>query len=113
MVVQELMAKPKERKEALYYDKFSVGVFNPKEEKNKMNTHDDLALVSDVPTEISSLPYYFLKADKDNTIYVKVTGANNREVGLIVRTREVISKKKNPPTERILDEVLQKKKGMF
>ena len=35
VVGQELIAKPDEREEVLVYDKFSVGVFKPKEEENK------------------------------------------------------------------------------
>ena len=73
MVGQELVAVIHERKESLDYDTFSIGVFMVKEEENKMNTNDDLALVGHVAIEISSLPYYFLKADKDSTIHVKVT----------------------------------------
>ena len=73
MVGQELVAMIHERKESLDYDTFSIGVFMVKEEENKMNTNDDLALVGHVAIEISSLLYYFLKADKDSTIHVKVT----------------------------------------
>ena len=73
VVGQELVAMIHERKESLDYDTFSIGVFMVKEEENKMNTNDDLALVGHVAIEISSLPYYFLKADKDSTIHVKVT----------------------------------------
>ena len=72
VVGQELIAKPDERKEALDYDKFSIGVFKPKEEENKTNRSDDLALVGYVHIEISSLLYYFLKGTK--IIHVKVTG---------------------------------------
>ena len=52
VIGQELMAKPDEAKEALHYDKFSIGVFKL---KNKMNTKDDLGLLGHLPMEISSL----------------------------------------------------------
>ena len=90
----------------------SIGVFKPKEKENKMNTSDDLALVGHAPIETSSLLYYFLKADKDNTIHVKVTGARKREVSLIVPGR-YSARIRNPRTTRILNEELQKKKRMF
>lgn len=109
---QELIAKPDERNEALDYDKFSIGVFKSKEEENKMSTSDDLELVGHVPIEISSLLNYFLKADQDNKIHVKVTGARKREVGLIVPGK-YSARTKNPRTARILDEQLQKKKEKF
>ena len=62
-------------KKALDYDKFSIGVFKPKEEENKINPSDDLVFVGHVPIKISSVLYYFLKPDKDNTIHVKVNAA--------------------------------------
>ena len=65
VVGQELIAKPDERKGAPNYHQFSIGVFKPEEEGNKMNTSDDLALVDHIPLEISSLLYHFLKVDKD------------------------------------------------
>ena len=112
VVGEELIAKPYDGKKALDYDKFSIGVFKPHEEENKMNTNNDLALVGHVPIEISSLLYYFLKANKDNRIQAKVTGARKYEVGLIVPGR-YSARTKNPRTARILDEELQKKKGMI
>ena len=51
MVGQELIAKPDERKGAPNYHQFSIGVFKPEEEGNKMNTSDDLALVDHIPLE--------------------------------------------------------------
>ena len=77
-----------------------------------MNTSDSFALVGHVPTEMSSLLYYFLKADKDNAIHIKVNRDRKRKVGLIVPRRYSV-RTKNQRTARILDEELQKKKGMF
>ena len=112
VVGRELIAKLDERKEALNYDKFSIGVFKPKEEEANMNTSDSFALVGHVPIEMSSLSCYFLKVDKDNAIHVKVNGDRKRKVGLIVPRRYSV-RTKNPRTARILDEELQKKKRMF
>ena len=64
MVGEELIAKPHEGKETQDYDEFLIGVLMPKEERNKMNTSDDLACVGHDTIEISSLLYYLLKADK-------------------------------------------------
>ena len=44
VVGQELIAKPNERKDALDYKKVSIGLFKPKEEENKMNSSDNLAI---------------------------------------------------------------------
>ena len=43
VVGQELIDKPDDRKEALDYEKFSIGVIKPKEKENKVNTSGDLA----------------------------------------------------------------------
>ena len=99
MVGLKLSAKPDQRKEALDYNKFSTDMFTSKEEENKMNTSDDLALAGHVPIEIPSLLYYFRKAEKDNAIHVKVTGARKCKIVLLVPGR--------------YSKELQKKKGMF
>ena len=99
MVGLRLIAKPDERTEFLGDDKVSIDVFTAKEEKNKMNTSDDLALAGHVPIEIPSLLYYFRKAEKDNAIHVKVTGARKCNIVLLVPGR--------------YSKELQKKKGMF
>ena len=52
--------------------------------------------------------YDLLKADNNNKIQVKVTGARKREVGLILPGR-CSMRTKNRGTGRILDENLQKK----
>ena len=54
VVGQELSTKLDERKEALDYDLFSIGVLKLKEEENKMNTSEDLALLGLFLIEISS-----------------------------------------------------------
>ena len=68
-----------------------------------MNTSGDLVPVRHASIEISSLLYYFLKAVKDNAIHVQITGAQKREVGLIVLGK-YSAKTKNPRTARILGE---------
>ena len=55
VIGQELIAKPDEAKEALHYDKFSIGVFKLKEKETKMNTNNDLGLLGHLPMEKSSL----------------------------------------------------------
>ena len=87
MVGLRLIAKPDERKEFLGDDKVSIDVFTAKEEENKMNTSLDLALAGHVPIDITSLLYCFLKAEKYNTIHVKVTGPRKCEIGLLVPGR--------------------------
>ena len=64
VIGQELMAKPDEAKEALHYDKFSIGVFKPKDKENKMNTNDDLGLLGHLPMEISSLLECYCRLSK-------------------------------------------------
>ena len=102
-VGQELIDKPEDRKEALDYEKFSIGVIKSKEKENKVKTSGDLVPVRHASIEISSLLYYFLKAVKDNAIHVQITGAQKREVGLIVLGK-YSAKTKNPRTARILGE---------
>ena len=53
-----------------------------------------------------------MKADKDKTKDVKFTGARKCEAGFTVPMR-YSARTKNPRAARILDEELQKKKGMF
>ena len=60
---------------------------------------DNLVLASHIPIEISSLLNYFLKADKDNTIQVKVTGVRKLKVGLLV-TGRCSTRTKRPRTMR-------------
>ena len=103
VVGQELIDKPDDSKEALDYEKFSIGVIKPKEKENKMNTSGDLAPVGHAPIEISNLLYYFLKAVKDNAIHLQITGAQKREVGLKVLGK-YSAKTKNSRTARILNE---------
>ena len=56
--------------------------------------------------------YDLLKADNNNKMQVKVTGAQKREVGFILPGR-CSMRTKNQGTGRILDENLQKKQVMF
>ena len=58
---QVLLAQPDERKEALDYDKYAVGIFKRHEEDISK-----LSLVGHVPVELSKLLNQFLKAGTGN-----------------------------------------------
>ena len=80
----ELIAKSNVRKEALDYDDFQLLYLNPKKKKKKNEHNWWFGACRSCHIEISSLRYYFLETDKDNTIHVKVTGDQKREIGFIV-----------------------------
>ena len=79
LIGQVLIAKPDERREALDYDKYSIGIFKRSEEGTTT-----LTLVGHVPVELSKLLNQFWKAGTGNGIYVEITGKRKREVGLVV-----------------------------
>ena len=104
---QVLLAKPDDRKEALDYDKYSIGVFKQKEEDVSQ-----LELVGHAPVELSRLLNHFLKAHVGNSIYVEVTGKRKREVGLVVPAK-FSARTKSTRTAKILDEQLDRIKEKF
>ena len=104
---QVLLAQPDERKEALDYDKYAVGIFKRHEEDISK-----LSLVGHVPVELSKLLNRFLKADTGNCIYVEVIGKRKREVGLVVPAK-FSARTKCSRTARVLDEQLLKMKEQF
>ena len=102
-----LLAQPDERKEALDYDKYAVGIFKRHEEDISK-----LSLVGHVPVELSKLLNQFLKADTGNCIYIEVIGKRKREVGLVVPAK-LSARTKFSRTARVLDEQLLKMKEQF
>ena len=111
---QVLLAQPDERKEALDYDKYAVGIFKRHEEDNSK-----LSLVGHKPVELSKLLNQFLKADTGNCIYVEVIciyveviGKRKREVGLVVPAK-FSAHTKCSHTARVFDEQLLKMKEYF
>lgn len=103
---QVLLAQPDERKEALDYDKYAVGIFKHKKDIS------GLGLVGHVPVELSKQLNQFLKADTRNCIYVEVIGKRKREVGLVVPAK-FSARTKCSRTARVLDEQLLKIKEQF
>ena len=104
---QVLKAKPDERKEAMGYDKYSIGVFKQSEEDDSQ-----LILVGHAPVELSRILNQYLKADEGSSIYVEVTGKRKREVGLVVPAK-FSARTKSMRTARILDEQLVRIKENF
>ena len=56
------------------FDKHAVRVYQ----------HQNNRLVGHIPIELSGLIHYFLEADKDNFLELKVIKKRKREVGLVV-----------------------------
>ena len=107
LIGQVLIEKPDERREALDYDKYSIGNFKRSEEDTSTIT-----LVGHAPVELSKLLNQFLKADTGNGIYVEITGKRKQEVGLVVPAK--FSAKTNcSRTAKVLDEQLVKIKEKF
>ena len=106
-IEQVLLAQPDERKEALDYDKYAVGIFKQHEEDISK-----LSLVGHVLVELSKLLNHFLKADRGNCIYVEVIGKRKREVGLVVPAK-FSARIKCSQTAKVLDEQLLKMKEQF
>ena len=75
-VGEKLFAAPDPREEAREYGKFAFGLY--------MEENYQKLLFNNVPTEISSLCYHFLKNRKRNNLNAAITGKKHREVGLVV-----------------------------
>ena len=104
---QVLLAQPDERKEALDYDKYAVGIF-----KRHVENISKLSFVGQVPFELSKLINQFLKPDTGNCIYFEVIGKRKRQDGLVVPAR-FSARTRCSRTARVLDEQLLKVKEQF
>ena len=78
VIGEKLFTSPDSREEAKAYDKHAIGI-----SKDSGFTE----LVGHSPIEISTIIYYFLRADERNRVNVQVTGKRKREVGLVVPAR--------------------------
>ena len=74
---QVLLAQPDQRKKALDYDKYDVGIFKRHEEDISK-----LSLVGHVPVELSKLLNQFLKADTGIASTLKSLGNKNGRLDL-------------------------------
>ena len=99
-VGETLNTKPDNKEEAKDYDKFAIGVYK-----------GDLLMVN-APIEISSLSYYFLNNNEQNTLTAIANEKRNREFGLVVPAKLFFQTKDRKSAETLKTE-LAKRKNLF
>ena len=99
--IGQVLCKPDSREEALFHDKFALGVFV---------THGGCdKLVGHVPIELSQLLYHFLTTETENKLIAVVSGKRKWEIGLVVPAKFTAMTRRKKFAEILMDKLEQKK----